>query len=107
MLPTESPGYIHVLQQAKAIRPPNWSQALTTLALGMVIYLSSLVIYRIYLSPVAAFPGHFLARTTHWYEFYHTYVRTGMYYQKVAESHARHGKLDPRQTIVDGTDAAR
>jgi hypothetical protein len=103
MLPTEFPGYIHVLQQAKAIRPPNWSQALTTLALGMVIYLSSLVIYRIYLSLVAASPGHFLARTTYWY---HTYVRTSMYYQKVAESHARHDKPDPRQTIVDGTDAA-
>jgi hypothetical protein len=36
----------------------------------------------------------FLAKITHWYEFYYTYIQTGMYYKKVAEFHAKYGKSD-------------
>jgi hypothetical protein len=52
------------------------------------------MVYRLYLIPIAAFPGPFLARTTYWYEFYYTYIQTGMYYKKGAEFHAKYGESD-------------
>jgi hypothetical protein len=79
-------------------------QIATMLAICVVAYISSLIVHRLYLSPVAAFPGLFLAKTTHWYEFYYTYIQTGMYYKKVAEFHAKYGKFDHHQTMLSTTD---
>jgi hypothetical protein len=87
-------AYLYVLQHTSSVRTLSWLQIVTVLALCSITYLTSLIVYRLYLSPLAAFPGPFLARTTHWYEFYYTYVQTGMYYKKVAEFHAKYGKFD-------------
>jgi hypothetical protein len=89
-----SSAYLFVFQRTDNLRNLNWFQITTTLALCMVTCLLSLMVYRLYLSPIAAFSGPFLARTTHWYEFYHTYIQTGMYYKKVAQFHARYGESD-------------
>jgi hypothetical protein len=86
-------AYLYVLRRTNNMRALSWFQITTMLAICAVTYLSSLIVYRLYLSPVAAFPGPFLARTTHWYEFYYTYIQTGMYYKKVAEFHAKYGKV--------------
>jgi hypothetical protein len=86
--------YQDILQQTKSMLNLSWVEIAAMLTLFMVAYLSSLTVYRLYLSPVAAFPGPFLARTTHWYEFYYTYIQTGMYYKKVAEFHAKYGESD-------------
>jgi hypothetical protein len=86
--------YQDILQQTKSMLNLSWVKIAAMLTLFMVAYLSSLIVYRLYLSPVAAFPGPFLARTTHWYEFYYTYIQTGMYYKKVAEFHAKYGESD-------------
>lgn len=99
--------YVHVLQRAKDMQQPNLPGLLAILALCMFIYLSSLIVYRLYLSPVAAFPGPFLARTTHWYEFYYTYIQTGMYYSKVAEFHVKYGESDRSQMILQSIDGVR
>jgi hypothetical protein len=107
VLQTGFSAYVHVLRRVKDIQQPSWLEILAILALCMVIYLSSLVVHRLYLSPVAAFPGPFLARTTHWYEFYYTYIQTGMYYKKVAEFHAKYGKLNRSQMIQHPIDEAR
>ena len=56
-------------------------------------YVLSLVIYRLHWSPLAAFPGPFLAKVTHWYEFYHNFVRTGKYYERIREMHDKYGVL--------------
>jgi hypothetical protein len=97
-------AYLQVLPRSHNMQNLSWFQVTTMLAICLVTYLSSLIVYRLYLSPVAAFPGPFLAKTTHWYEFYYTYIQTGMYYKKVAEFHARYGKSDRCQTMLSATD---
>ena len=63
--------------------------------LAFIIYCISLAIYRLYLSPLAKFPGPKLAALTLWYEFYFDVVKRGRYTWKIAELHERYGLLFP------------
>jgi hypothetical protein len=63
------------------------------LGLGIVLYACGLFLYRLYLSPIAAFPGLLLARATFWYEFYHNWVKNGQYYRRIEEMHKKYGIL--------------
>lgn len=60
---------------------------------GILTYLFGLIMYRVRLSPIAAFPGPFLARTTYWYEFYYNWIKCGHYYLKIEEMHQRYGEI--------------
>lgn len=60
-------------------------------AIILVIYLVGLGFYRLYLSPIAKFPGPKLAALTLWYEFYHDVVRGGQYVFKIDELHEQYG----------------
>lgn len=62
-------------------------------------YLIGLVIYRLYLHPLAKFPGPKLAAITLWYEFYHDVVRGGQYVFKIDELHKTYGKTPVRLTF--------
>jgi hypothetical protein len=68
-----------------------WRNMLLACFFGAVIYTFALLIYRLYFSPIAAFPGPFLAKATHWYEFYHNFERTGMYYEQIRKMHDKYG----------------
>lgn len=57
-----------------------------------IIYFTGGVIYRLYLSPLAKFPGPKLAAATLWYEFYYDAVRRGRYTFKIKELHQRYGQ---------------
>lgn len=70
-----------------------WSCLIAFLLTAILAYTICLVFYRVYLSPLAAFPGPFLAKTTHWYEFYHNFIRTGKYFEKIKDMHEKYGKL--------------
>ena len=54
-------------------------------------YCISLAVYRLYLSPLAKFPGPKLAALTLWYEFYYDVIKRGRYTWKIAELHERYG----------------
>ena len=58
-----------------------------------LIYTVWLVIYRLWLSPVAGFPGSLCSIITFWYEFHHEWIKPGQYHRKIQEMHARYGKL--------------
>ena len=60
-------------------------------AVGLVVYLFGLGVYRLYFSAIAKFPGPKLAALTLWYEFYHDVVRGGQYVFKIDELHAQYG----------------
>lgn len=55
-------------------------------------YLITTAIYRLYLSPLAKFPGPKLAALTLWYEFYYDVVKRGKYTWRIAEMHKQYGK---------------
>lgn len=69
--------------------------SLQGLGLGLVcllaVYVVVLIIYRLYFSPLAKFPGPKVAAATLWYEFYYDVVKRGRYTWKIAELHAQYG----------------
>lgn len=67
--------------------PLSWTCA----GIILVLYVTSLVVYRLYLSPLSKFPGPKLAAATLLYEFYYDVVRYGQYTFKIKELHEKYG----------------
>ncbi|KAI8633691.1 cytochrome P450 [Xylariaceae sp. FL1651] len=71
------------------------------LSAGLLFYLLSLSIYRLYFSPLAKFPGPKIAgmlpisfsTLTSWYSAYHDLVRGGQYVWVVEEMHKKYGPV--------------
>jgi hypothetical protein len=57
-------------------------------------YLIWLTLFRLYLSPIARFPGPKLAALTRWYEFYYEIVLQGQFTFHIQELHRKYGSLD-------------
>jgi hypothetical protein len=62
------------------------------LFVAWLAYLVALAIYRLYISPLAKFPGPKLAALSKWYEFYYDVVLKGGFTFKIQELHKRYGK---------------
>lgn len=67
---------------------------LTCAAMVTVLYTLYGVVYRLFLSPVAKFPGSRLAAVTFWYEFYFDVVKGGQYMYEIERMHKQYGKSD-------------
>lgn len=72
---------------------------LTTVDLVLTIgvlsgsYTLWLGIYRLWLSPLANFPGAFWPKVTFWYEFYYEWIQPGQYYRKIHDMHTKYGEI--------------
>ncbi|EKG13727.1 Cytochrome P450 [Macrophomina phaseolina MS6] len=64
-----------------------------SLAAGILLYFFCLATYRLYLSPVAGFPGPRLAALTRFYEYYYDGVKGGQFVWKVKDLHQKYGRL--------------
>jgi hypothetical protein len=66
-------------------------------AAGAVVsaYIISIVIYRLYLSPIAHFPGPRLAALTVMYEFYWEAICNGQFTFHIGELHKKYGSVRP------------
>ncbi len=69
----------------------SWGQLLALSGLLLVFYMIYGAVYRLYLSPIANFPGPKLAALTHWYEFYYDNIKQGTYIFKIRDLHKRYG----------------
>jgi hypothetical protein len=56
-----------------------------------IVYTIALVVYRLWFSPIARFPGPKLAACTYWVEFWYDVVRDGRYGWKIQEWHRQYG----------------
>ena len=74
----------------------NQSQGIISLALGFLllaaISTATLVIYRLYLSPLAKIPGPVLAAATGWYEFYYDCLLAGRSIFEIERMHNTYGE---------------
>lgn len=87
----------NAMEQLKAhLGEPTLSteQKLLVLVGLPVLYAVGLTVYRLYLHPLAKFPGPKLAAATKWYEFYHDIIKGqgGQYFVRVIEMHDEYGK---------------
>lgn len=80
-----------------------WSPSITLLILlSICVYYVSIGCYRLYLSPLAKFPGPRLAALTYWYEFYYNVVRRGQLTFELAKLHEKYGECRRLPTVVYG-----
>ncbi|KAJ5040206.1 hypothetical protein NUH16_010008 [Penicillium rubens] len=87
----------------------DWWNAITAqpiVALGVigVTYGVWLATYRLWLSPLAHFPGPKLAALTMWYEFYYDSFLEGQYTFRIAEMHRKYGpivRISPFELHID------
>lgn len=68
--------------------------AVTLTATSLLLYIVIGAVYRLYLSPIAKFPGPKLAALTLWYEFYYDVVKRGRYTWKIREMHEKYGAVN-------------
>lgn len=68
-------------------------QSLTVIAILAATFLYTLygAVWRLYLSPIAKFPGPWFAALTFWNEFYYDVWLGGKYTWKIAEYHEKYG----------------
>jgi len=50
-----------------------------------------IVVHRLWLCPIAKFPGPWLAKVTFWYEGWYDVVKQGRYTWKIKELHEKYG----------------
>lgn len=64
------------------------------------LYLVGLALYRLYLHPLAKFPGPKLAAVTYLYEGYYDVIRRGKYTFKIKDLHAHYGRSQLSPWVV-------
>ncbi|PQE06880.1 Trichodiene oxygenase protein [Rutstroemia sp. NJR-2017a BVV2] len=67
--------------------------SLQNIAATIIIYFGSLAFYRLFLHPLARFPGPRLAAITRYYEAYYDIVKNGQYTFKIVEMHKKYGTI--------------
>ncbi|KAI9875930.1 MAG: hypothetical protein M1830_007736 [Pleopsidium flavum] len=73
----------------------------------LILYTFYGVLYRLYLSPLANFPGPKLAALTGWYEFYYEVIKRGRYTWRIVEMHKKYGpiiRISPNHVHISDPD---
>ena len=65
---------------------------LSIVLVGFLLYLIGLVVYRLFLSPIANIPGSKLSAATGWYETYYDVYKGGKFIFEIEKWHQQYGK---------------
>lgn len=68
--------------------PLSWVTTLSIFFAGSIL---GLIFYRLFLHPLAKFPGPKLAAVTTWYEFYYDAIKSGQYTFEIRRMHEKYG----------------
>ncbi|CAO1597228.1 hypothetical protein XANCAGTX0491_001048 [Xanthoria calcicola] len=82
-----------------------WSLIIAPLALAA--YLVILGVYRLYLHPIAGYPGPKLAALTTWYQAYYDIWLGGQFFLRIEEMHAQYGpvvRINPHELHFNAPD---
>lgn len=85
---------------------PNYTTVIYAVA-GILVYLLSIGVYRVFFSPLAKIPGPVLAKLTYGYEFYFDVVNRGSYIWKVKQLHDKYGpviRISPHEVHINDAD---
>ncbi|MCJ1271041.1 hypothetical protein MMC22_010940 [Lobaria immixta] len=80
------------------------SYSLYYIAIAILLWTAYGVVYRLYLHPLAHFPGPKLAISTYWYEFYYDVIKRGRYTWKLKELHEQYGpiiRINPNELHIN------
>ncbi|EEP75342.1 conserved hypothetical protein [Uncinocarpus reesii 1704] len=79
-------------------------QPVLAAAVAWLLYVISLVVYRLWFSPLSKFPGPKLAAATLWYEFYYDALCHGRYTFEIMKMHQKYGpivRISPHELHID------
>jgi hypothetical protein len=65
-----------------------------------ILYIVQTAVRRLYLSPLARFPGPKLAALSNWYEFYYDVMLHGQFTEHVQQLHKKYGQSSPAGTFA-------
>lgn len=71
----------------------NWPANLLLIASAAVAYALIILLWRLFLSPLAKFPGPKWAAVSLWAEFYYDVVCRGTFIWRIEDMHRQYGKL--------------
>lgn len=73
---------------------PSWPTTAGYVFVAGLAYYVSLVVYRLYVSPLRKFPGPKLAAATQWYETYYEMIYNGggMFTKQIKKLHEEYGE---------------
>lgn len=82
-----------------------FTSPVAVIAVVCLSYIIVLGVYRLWLSPIASFPGPKLAALTGWYEFYYDVILNGSYFHQIEEMHRQFGEPLKSAAIPAGLEA--
>ena len=71
----------------------SWSSLVLLILGAFAAFIVGGLVYRLYLSPLARFPGPKLAASTHWYECYYDLIKGGRFQRQIAMMHEQYGPI--------------
>ena len=71
----------------------SWSSLVLLILGAFAAYIVAGLVYRLYLSPLARFPGPKLAASTYWYECYYDLIKGGRFQRQISMMHEQYGPI--------------
>ena len=85
----------------------DWQTVIVFVPVTTLVYCVTLVFYRLFLSPLASFPGPKLGAATLWYEYYYDIVQEGQWTFKIQDLHKQYGMFtESHETFESSSDSA-